>query len=513
MSDVQRNFKFTQERVDEVQLLDRMSKFAVKMAWFMMHEYFPHYYQVLFHTMHSEEEKLLRFRHLVAGRRGGKTLSAAWDVLFYCLFPTEFHWDVHQKKDERPLHTWVLTKDYPTGRAAWSTFLGVIRQVGLTHGREFKMNKGERYFEFENGSLVEFKTAEDPESLRGAGLDILWIDEAAFIRTKDAYVVTRPALSDKLGIVLTTTTPSGKNWLYEEFWNDQALVDEFQGRVEYRSLDNPYFPKEEWEYAKKTMHPLLFKREYMAAFDAMAGKELHGDWLHYYTMDKDPKHGKTPIPRQKDDPRKLDLIFFMGIDPASSLSDQADYFAMALIGVTKDYSKVFLVDTFKDRIPFPEQVETAASWHVKYSPQLIGAEAVAYQAVLAQQLERLPGFLPVIPVFPSGARRKKKEERILGMAPLFKIGKVLIREDQRDFIDEWVDYDPALSNPKDDLLDAVEIAISMAGSLLPSAPAQALYLDDMPAADVDELARRSVPGGEYAKTGGGMFDEHFGGEW
>jgi hypothetical protein len=63
--------------------------------------------------------------------------------------------------------------------------------------------------------------------------------------------------------------------------------------------------------------------------------------------------------------------------------------------------------------------------------------------------------------------KSKKEERILGLGPLFKIGKVRIQSRHVQFIDQWVSYDPAKKNGDDDLLDAVEIALGVAGVLLP----------------------------------------------
>jgi phage terminase large subunit len=114
-------------------------------------------------------------------------------------------------------------------------------------------------FEFDNGSMVEFKSAEDPQALRGAGLDILWMDEAAFIRDEEAWNVVRPSLSDKMGLLITTTTPNQKNWFYEEFFSKDSKADLTNSRVEYRSIDNPYFARSEWEYVKARYHPLLFQ--------------------------------------------------------------------------------------------------------------------------------------------------------------------------------------------------------------------------------------------------------------
>jgi predicted phage terminase large subunit-like protein len=459
----------------------------VKFWWFLKNNYRPHAWQATFHGARSDG-KLARFRHLVAGRRGGKTMSAAWEVLFYCLHPDQFHLDAHGAEKERPLWVWVLAKDYKVGRPSLLTFLEAMDQAGLVKDRDYRYNKTERIIEFTNGSLVEFKTAEDPQSLRGAGLDILWIDEAAFITNEDAWLVVRPALSDRLGLVITTTTPKGKNWFHAEFWSDESKADERQFRVEYTSIDNPYFPREEWEYARTHYHPLMFRQEYLASFDAMAGVELSGDWLKYYVVGRE-----TPL-GNPDDVRlapRGGLRTYIGIDPAVSLSDKADRFAMALIGVAKDGSQAYLLELYADRIPFPDQITKIQEWHLKYRPDLIGIESNAYQRALAQQAMRIPGLPPIVPVISKG----KKEERILAMAPLFKIGRVRIHRRHRDFIEEWVSYDSSLKNTHDDTLDATEIALGVAGVILPRSADAPLYDPlDRPASDMQELVRRSIVG-------------------
>lgn len=505
----QRNFHYADKvPLSEPELLEYLAPYVPKFVWFKDHGYEPHYFQQLFHAMHNDEGKILKFRHLSAGRRGGKTLSAAWEIMYYMLHPEFFHWDVHKEKSNRPLYGWVLFKDNPTGLASWTVFKDVIRELGLQQGKEVRVNQTNHWIEFENGGFLHFRTAEDPESLRGAGLDFMWIDEAAHIPNERAWVVARPALSDKEGIVITTTTPIGKNWFYTKFFHDSVREDPAHGRVEYRSIDNPYYPKSEWEALTKEMHPMVFRQEMMAAFDAFEGRELLADWLKYYTLGE-PDQDKIEVPRSKDDPKKFNLDLFMGVDPAISLSDTADSFAMALIGVSKDRSQVFLLDTFKGKIPFPEQVDKIKEWHVKYKPYLIGIEANAYQAALAQQVARLEGFIPGAPIFNTG---RKKSERILGMAPLFRIGKVRIRQDQRDFIDEWLDYDSTIKNPHDDLLDAVEIALGSAGALLPELPRADWFKEDLPVTDMNEWAKRDLPQ-NYRREDYGFFDEHMGADY
>lgn len=426
----------------------------------------------MFHGAHTGST-LKRFRHLVAGRRGGKTLSAAWEVLFYALFPSEFHRDAHGKESNRSLWIWCLAKDYQAGRPSLRTFIDVCNAAGLIKDKDYKYNRAQQTFEFfESGTLVEFKTANDPQSLRGAGLDILWIDEAAFIPNNEAWDVVRSALGDKLGLVITTTTPWGKNWFFETFFIGKALEDENQFRVEYTSIDNPYYPAEEWEYNREHMHPVIFAQEHLAAFDAMAGVALSGDWLKYYVFgNPDTRGDDISVPREGDTYR---LKLYLGIDPAISIADGADDFAMALIGVDPVNAQVYLVDYFLGHIAFPDQLDKIQEWFLKWRPELIGVESNAYQRALEQQVARMAGFPSTVPVFSKG----KKEERILRMAPLFKVGKCRIRKNQAEFIDQWVSFDPEKKNQKDDLLDAVEIALSVANILLPMSPHVSLMEED-----------------------------------
>ncbi len=443
--------------------------FPVKFWWFAKHGYQPHVYQAMFHGAAEDGGDLMQFRHLVAGRRGGKTLSAAWEVLFYALHPREFHRDAHGTDSERPLWIWILAKDYPSGFPSLATLLDVMSQAGLAKGRDYQYNKTERRIEFtDSGTIVQFKTADNPQSLRGAGLDILWIDEAAFIETDEAWLVSAPALADKLGLVITTTTPHGRNWFYNEWFTGTALEDSHQWSVEYTSIDNPYFPRRSWEYYRTRFHPIMFKQEFLASFDAFTGIALHGDWLKYWTQgDSDPLKGDISLrPYLNEKTDQYDLRIFLGIDPAISLANSADHFAMAVIGLTKDNSQAFLLDYWVGRIDFPTQLEKIQEWHQQWRPEMIGIEANAFQRALAQMSWRMEGLPPVVPVYSKG----DKNERILAMSPLFKIGRVRVARRMQEFIEQWISFNPATKNQDDDLLDAVEIALGTAGVLLPRAP-------------------------------------------
>lgn len=484
--------------------------FPEKFYWFASKGYFPHAFQMVFHGAVTGS-RLTPNRHLVAGRRGGKTLSAAWEVLFYALHPRFFHRDVHGEDNDRPLWIWVLTKDYPTGFASRQTLLDVMRQAGLQRGVDYVENKTERRIEFPaSGTLIQFKTAEDPQSLRGAGLDILWMDEAAFIPDSEAWDVVSPALADKDGCVITTTTPHGKNWLWEEFFDGAALEDEREFRVQYTSIDNPYFKRAVWERYRRRYHPILFKQEFLASFEALHGIALQGEWLHFWTAGKpDPQAKVESIRQYLTEDGRYNLDIYLGIDPAISLADRADQFAMAAIGITKDRVQGFLLETFLDRIDFPDQLDLIQTWILKWRPQYVGIESNAFQRALAQQAMRLDGFPNIIPVMSKG----QKNERILAMSPVFKTGKIRVSQTHKDFIEQWVSFDPEKKNQRDDLLDAVEIALGVAGVLLPIAPHERIVEELDGAIDHSDIAALVKAQLRDQASDSGPYDPDMGSEW
>jgi phage terminase large subunit-like protein len=184
----------------------------------------------------------------------------------------------------------------------------------------------------------------------------------------------------------------------------------------------------------------------------MAGRDLAGDWLKYYTEDDLPRTVDGALEKMRT---------YMGVDPAVSMSGRGDRFVITVVAVSKS-NEVFMIDQYAAKIPFADQLEKIQEYHLRFKPDIIGIESNAYQAALVQQAERLPSMPPIVPIFAKG----KKFERIMAMSPLFRIGKVRIKHEHKDFIDEWINYDASISNPRDDCLDSCEIALRTAGALL-----------------------------------------------
>ncbi len=437
--------------------VELIQRYPHKINWFLERGYSPHFYQLWFHCAQTDN-LLTRWRSLVAGRRGGKTLSAAWEMSYYMINPERWWIDNHGEYSAENPWWWFVAKDHTVGLAGLLTFREVMAKSGLKINVDYKENRNDRFYEIGNGR-IDFRSAENPASLVGSGLNGLWIDESAKIPTDEAWLVVRPCLSDKRGSGIFTTTPEGKNWFYEYFHSPESKKNKHISRVEYRSIDNTYFRTSEWEEQLKTYPPLAFKREYMASFDAFTGRDLQGDWLNWYDWEDLPlRDGVTKGVH----PNDFDLDYYVGVDPAISVAHSSDHFAVAILGVPKKAAnRAYLIDIQKHHIKFAEQLDLINDIQLKYNPVSIGIEQTAYQLALVQQAERLESFPNILGIKAGG----KKIERIISMSPAFRTARVLLRKDQKEFIDEWLDYDTENKNANDDALDATEIALRSAGIL------------------------------------------------
>lgn len=205
-----------------------------------------------------------RFKNFLAGTRSGKTYAAA--RVFY----ENVCQDIQRSGDNRFLHYWVVSPDYPLGKVATRELFEVIpaahRKRWLQSTRELWLHPN---------VLIEFKSGENPERLVGVKLHGAWIDEVARCR-RAVWVYVRQRLTDYQGWCLFSTTPLGRNWYFEEIYRrgdpNDNLYDSNYFNVHCKTLDNPHIPGDEVEQARKQLPPKYFKRDYEASLDAFQGQ-------------------------------------------------------------------------------------------------------------------------------------------------------------------------------------------------------------------------------------------------
>jgi len=222
-----------------------------KDEWFEMSDYRPHCGQSLLHNSKA------RFRVTVAGRRWGKSLSAAKEAEAMILTPETRGWVVSKtydltKKVIREIHNDIVIK---------SKIEPIRRQMS-----------GPILLEFPWGSSIEGKSAEHPESLLGEGLDWLIFDECAICKKRVWEQYLRPTLTDREGWALFITTPHGYNWVYD-LWKrgkdpDYPEWESFKSP----SWENPHLSREDIAEARRTMSEAAFLQEYGADFTLSSGQ-------------------------------------------------------------------------------------------------------------------------------------------------------------------------------------------------------------------------------------------------
>lgn len=197
-----------------------------------------------------------RFLEVDAGRRFGKTVTGLnWGLEGIC-------------KEGGPV--WWIAPSYAQAKMAYRTLIsagraGGARAIASTSDSELRLV-------FANGEVFEFKTGENPDNLRGAGIKRVILDEAARLRPEVWKEVVRPAVSDTKGRALFLTTPKGKNWFYELWLRGLPGEDPEFKSWKFPTWDNPKVPPEDIVHARASLPADVFAQEYAAEFlDNAAG--------------------------------------------------------------------------------------------------------------------------------------------------------------------------------------------------------------------------------------------------
>lgn len=286
---------------------------------------------------HKHQQKILnglkRVNVICAGTRFGKSALSAFIALIYLLVPNQHIWVVAptydlSKKIYVYLAKWLgngFANDLKKGLIRISDRVGAMRII----------NK-------KNNSWIEFKSAENPTSLLGEELDLVIVDECS--RTKkevwESYLYSR--LTSRKGSAIFISTPFGKNWFYWEWLKANDAENDEGAAFKFTSLDNPYFPKIEWERARKRLPEQVFKQEHLAEFLSDAASVFRG------------------IPDiVKDECLKdviLGHIYIMGVD----------------IGKHEDFTVLTIIDTYNNNVVYWDRFK-----NIDYPFQKARIEAVA----------------------------------------------------------------------------------------------------------------------------------------
>jgi len=126
----------------------------------------------------------------------------------------------------------------------------------------------ELYIEFLNGSILQIKGADDPDSLRGIDCKGVVFDEWAVFKHSEVWnEIFRPIMAqDPRRWAMFIFTPKGQNHAFK-MWNEVSNREDWY-TLQLRATDSDIISKEELEKAREEMLPVLFNQEMLCSFIA-----------------------------------------------------------------------------------------------------------------------------------------------------------------------------------------------------------------------------------------------------
>jgi len=208
-----------------------------------------------------------RYKVLLCGRRWGKTLYLALELLWY------IHW-FHELDHPRP-RIRLVAPEYSQIREV----LNYLQEFCVRANLPLREVRDPRDPHYMAGRVrLEPRSAKNRVAHRGPGLSLVVIDEARDIDPSLYYYSIAPSLSDYLGHVLIASTPNGLDWVvqlaerqgielpYVDLAGFHLLTSPDGRTVLMRSPTwaNPHISPEEIEVQRQILPAEVFAQEYGA---------------------------------------------------------------------------------------------------------------------------------------------------------------------------------------------------------------------------------------------------------
>lgn len=304
-----------------------------------------------------------RFIIAVCGRRWGKTTLSLIASVDNAL---------------KGLKVWIIFPVYPQALESWLNLKSLVRQLPEDYA---EVREVEKRIVLKNGGSIQIKSANKPESLRGAGgISLIIFDEVAYME-KETWDTVRPILSDSLGKAIFISTPNGMNWFYELFENAKRRRD--WKVFHYPTENSPRINKDELAQAKEELGSLVYAQEFLAEFTEV-GHMFKREWFDYFEIIE----GEDPEYIVGDEIYKeSELSIFGTMDTALSVKETADYSVIMTVGSTQD-GKLLVLDIFRDRLEAPELLPKIESMITKWNMAWLGVEDSSFGLGIIQMARR-----------------------------------------------------------------------------------------------------------------------------
>ena len=215
--------------------------------------------------------------------------------------------------------------------------------------------------------------------------------------------------------------------------------------------------KKKYEELKSINRLSVFYREYLCEVIGDEDQLFKESYINYYegTLSRNESGAYIKLTSLKgkevDETRPVNI--FMGVDPASSTRQTADFSTIVTVAIDKEGNR-FVMPYYRRRSS-PMNVAEAILEQVKiYKPDKTRIESVGYQEMLREYLrkrcEEENIFVPGLEI--KEIPRNSKSSRLETMEPYFAQGKFFMRKDMEELRNELLMYP---RGKHDDLLDGL----------------------------------------------------------
>lgn len=371
-----------------------------------------------------------RFKLLACGRRWGKTAIGLISVIEgHGEYRGQFRGALNGGR------IWWVVPSYPHAAEVWRNLKQAVGDVATAS------SEVERRVELPGGGSVTIKSGDNPDSLRGFGLDGVVVDEAAFC-DEDVWVrALRPALSDRKGWGMMLSSPNGFNWFHALF--EVAGTDGEWAVFQRPTSDNPLVSPSELDAAKRQIGIAAFAQEYGGRFTSVADAEFPPEYF-------DDPFWADEMPETE--------IGVLALDPSKGRdSKRGDFQASVFAGFLDG---AVYVDAALGRYPIGTAVRESLRLGLKHGARVFAFESNGFQdEALMPEIERQLADHPlhgiaVVPVHHS----IKKELRIQSLDPFLARHELRFvnSEGTRRLVDQLREFP---HSHHDDGPDALEMAV------------------------------------------------------
>lgn len=149
------------------------------------------------------------------------------------------------------------------------------------------ISETERRIDFQNGGMIAVRSTHNPDNLRGEGLDLAILDEAAFMHPRVWSEVVRPMLVTTRGGAVFLSTPFGRNWFYDLYRIGMDPEEPEWQSFHYPTHTNRLISATELESIRRITSLHVWQAEYEAKFTDDSGQVFRGirDAIVAYTPD------------------------------------------------------------------------------------------------------------------------------------------------------------------------------------------------------------------------------------